>query len=183
MSRIGKKLVLLPAGVDVTVASGTVTVKGPKGTISRTLPEIVKVEQTTNDSGSPALSISVENPDLEGAMWGTARAHIQNMVTGVVTPWTKGLELNGVGYRMNLQGKKLTLALGFSHEVVYMIPEGVEATLAANVLTLQSVNRDLVGKVASELRAMKKPEPYKGKGFRYTDEIIRRKAGKAAKGE
>lgn len=183
MSRIGKKLVLLPAGVDVTVASGVVTVKGPKGTISRTLPEIVKVEQTTNDAGSAALSISVENPELEGAMWGTARAHIQNMVTGVATPWTKGLELNGVGYRMNLQGKKLTLALGFSHEVVYMIPEGVEATLTANVLTLQSVNRDLVGKVASELRAMKKPEPYKGKGFRYTDEIIRRKAGKAAKGE
>lgn len=183
MSRIGKKIVLLPAGVEVTAVNGVVTVKGPKGTLTRTLPETVIIEQTTNDSGAAVIAVTVSNPDQDGMIWGTARAHMQNMVTGVVEPWKKGLELNGVGYRMNLQGKKLTMALGFSHEVVYMIPEGVDATLEGNTLTLSSPDKDIVGKVASELRALKKPEPYKGKGFRYTDEVIRRKAGKAAKGE
>ena len=183
MSRIGKKQITLPAGVEVENVEGVITVKGPKGTLTRTLPATVSITKTTNDNGADVLEVSVSSPDTEGAIWGTARAHVQNMVTGVVEPWKKALELNGVGFRMNVQGKKITMNLGFSHEVIYNLPEGVDASLEGNVLTLLSINRDMVGKVAAEIRSLKKPEPYKGKGFRYTDEIIRRKAGKAAKSE
>lgn len=167
----------------MSYVDGVVTVKGPKGSLSRTLPNTVQVEQTTNEAGAPVIAVTVADASADGMIWGTARAHVQNMVTGVTELWKKGLELNGVGFRMNVQGRKITMSLGFSHEVVYELPEGVNASMEANVLTLEGVDREIVGKVASEIRALKKPEPYKGKGFRYVDETIRRKAGKAAKSE
>lgn len=183
MSRIGKKSITLPKDVEVSLKDGLVTVKGPKGELSKQLADIISIEEVAKEDGTRALNVSVENPSEQSALWGTARAHIQNMVTGVVEPWAKTLELNGVGFKMNIQGKKLTMSLGFSHDVVYELPEAVDGSIEANRLTLASINRDIVGKVAAEIRAFKKPEPYKGKGFRYMDEIIRRKAGKTAKGE
>lgn len=183
MSKIGKKLVILPAGVEFSFAEGVITLKGPKGTLARTFPSSVIVEQTVNEAGEAVLAITVVHPDVDSTMWGTARAHVQNMVTGVTMQWKKSLELNGVGFRMALQGTQLKMSLGFSHEVFYEIPADVKASIEGNVLSIEGVDRDIVGKVASEIRSLKKPEPYKGKGFRYTDEIIRRKAGKAAKSE
>lgn len=183
MSRIGKKSITLPKDVEVSLKDGLVTVKGPKGELAKQLSDVVRIEETEQEDGTRVLNVTVENPDEQSALWGTARAHIQNMVTGVVEPWSKTLELNGVGFKMNIKGKKLTMSLGFSHEVIYELPESVDGSIEANRLTLASINRDIVGKVAAEIRAFKKPEPYKGKGFRYMDEVIRRKAGKAAKSE
>lgn len=183
MSRIGKKLVYLPAGVTATIETGRVLVKGPKGEIARAIAQGVSVSQKNNEEGAAYLEVTVADPDNQSPIWGTTRAHLANMMTGVTQGWSKSLELNGVGFRMKVQGKKLVLELGFSHEVEYALPEGIVATIDANVLTVAGVDKDLVGKVAAEVRALKKPEPYKGKGFRYTDETIRRKAGKAAKSE
>lgn len=182
MSRIGKKPVLLPAGVTTTVNAGVVTVKGPKGELTLPIPEGVSVMEATGEKGA-VLEVTVQDPDLFAAIWGTTRAHLQNMVKGVTEGWTKQLELNGVGYRMNLSGTTLTLNLGFSHDVKYPIPAGVKAELKDNVLTLSGASRQEVGAVAAEIRAMKKPEPYKGKGFKYVGEVIRRKLGKQAKSE
>lgn len=177
MSRIGKKPITLPAGVTLTMDGETVRVKGAKGELSRTLPAGILVSQEEN-----VVRIVVEAPEL-AAMWGTARALIANMVEGVTNGWSKSLELTGVGFRMEVKGKGLNMRLGFSHEIDYALPDGIEATIEKNVLTISGVDRQQVGQVASEIRALKKPEPYKGKGFRYTDEQIRRKVGKAAKGE
>lgn len=182
MSRIGKKPILIPSGVTVAVNAGLVTVKGPKGELTLTIPEGVSVAETTGEKG-PVLEVTVADAGLHAAIWGTTRAHLQNMVKGVTEGWTKQLELNGVGYRMNLQGSLLTLNLGFSHDVKYPLPDGLTAALKDNVLTLSGMSRQQVGAVAAEIRAMKKPEPYKGKGFKYVGEVIRRKLGKQAKSE
>lgn len=190
MSRIGKKPVYIPEGVTVTIADEVIVVKGPKGELSRTINPQTSVTQKSGEAGSgsagearPYLEVTVTDEKENAAIWGTMRSHIANMVQGVTEGWSKALELNGVGFRMNLQGKKLVMGLGFSHEVEYQVPEGIDASIEGNVLTIVGADKEIVGKVASEIRAFKKPEPYKGKGFRYTDEIIRRKAGKAAKAE
>jgi large subunit ribosomal protein L6 len=180
MSRIGRKPVFLPEGVTVAINGGEVSVKGAKAELTRTFPETVTVSEVTDDNGH---YLSVEAVEGEGAIWGTVRSHLANMVQGVSEGWKKVLELNGVGFKMNLQGKKLVLSLGFSHDINYELPEGVEATIEGNKLTIAGSDKETVGQVASEIRAFKKPEPYKGKGFKYDDEIIRRKAGKAAKSE
>ncbi len=182
MSRIGKTLITIPNGVTVTISGEQISVKGPKGELSEKLVSGVVVEQTKTEEGTDVLSVSIQNEEL-AAMWGTTRALINNMVTGVTDGWSKALELNGVGFRMDVSGSKLKMRLGFSHEIIYELPEGITATIENNILTISGASRQKVGQVAAEIRAFKKPEPYKGKGFRYTDEVVRRKAGKAAKTE
>lgn len=182
MSRIGKTLINIPSGVAITVSDGQVSVKGPKGELCEKLVPGVVVEQTKTADGADVLSISIKNEEL-AAMWGTTRALINNMVIGVTEGWSKALELNGVGFRMEVSGSKLKMRLGFSHEIFYEFPEGISASIENNILTISGASRQMVGQTAAEIRAYKKPEPYKGKGFRYTDEIVRRKAGKATKTE
>jgi len=183
MSRIGKKPTFLPAGVSVEIAGKTLVAKGPKGELSLVLHPHATAALSVEE-GVSRIDVTVDEPErVDRAIWGTMRALIAQMVKGVSEGYAKSLELNGVGFKMNLQGSVLILALGFSHEVRYELPKGITAKIEANILTISGVDAALVGKVASEIRANKKPEPYKGKGFRYTDEIIRRKAGKASKSE
>lgn len=182
MSRIGKKPILIPTGVEVRVDGDAVTVKGPKGQLTWAGNPLTKVALGEED-GAKVVQISVAQPDdtHERAMWGTARATIANMVEGVVNGFTKTLEINGVGFRANAAGKKLVLSLGFSHDIDFDLPEGITATVDKNVVTVTGIDRQMVGEIAARLRSLKKPEPYLGKGIKYTDETIRRKAGKAAK--
>lgn len=183
MSRIGKKPVFLPAGVTAMVGNDSVTIKGPKGELALKLHPHAQAA-VTEDEGKTRVDVTVNDPASEDrAVWGTMRALIAQKVKGVTEGYTKTLELNGVGFKMAVQGKKLQCSLGFSHEVVYDLPDSLEAKVENNVLTLTSIDAELVGRVAAEIRSLKKPEPYKGKGFKYTDEVIRRKAGKAAKSE
>jgi large subunit ribosomal protein L6 len=183
MSRIGKKPIYLASGVTTELKDSMLTVKGAKGELVLNIPEVVQVaEKITEEDKKSYLEVTVTGSE-HSALWGTYRALIANMITGVTEGWTKILELNGVGFRMNLQGKTLVMNLGFSHEVKYELPGNVEGSVEGNTLTLTSIDKQSVGKVASEIRAFKKPEPYKGKGFKYHDEVIRRKAGKTAKAE
>lgn len=178
MSRIGKKPISIPAGVTVTVAEGMVRVKGPKGELARPFHSLVSVVVA---DGVCTVDVAQKEEKKERALWGTTAAHIRNMVEGVTVGFKKQLEINGVGYRVAMQGKDVKLEVGYSHPVVYQMPGEVKAAVEKNVLTLESSNKDLLGKVAAEIRAIRKPEPYKGKGIKYNEEIIRRKAGKAAK--
>lgn len=178
MSRIGKKPIIIPKGVTITIKGDMLSVKGPKGEEELKLHSAVSVKEADG-----ALNISVANPDekSERALWGLYRALIANMVRGVVTPFQKKLEMVGVGYKAALQGKKLTLEVGFSHPVIVELPEAVTGTVEKNVITLTGLNRQVVGQIAAKIREFRKPEPYKGKGIKYAGEVIRRKAGKAAK--
>jgi large subunit ribosomal protein L6 len=182
MSRIGKKPIIIPAGVEVNVSGQTVTVKGPKGTLTRTLHPSVTATLEAADGGQ-VLSVTVRDTEAVGdrAQWGTARANLVNLIRGVTEGFSRSLEVNGVGFRVSVQGKKVVLNIGFSHDVEFLLPEGVGATAEKNVLTVSGADRELVGQTAARLRQLKVPEPYKGKGIKYTDEIVRRKAGKAAK--
>jgi large subunit ribosomal protein L6 len=183
MSRIGKKPVVLPQGITATVADAAVTVKGPKGELTLAVHPHAHVV-LRDEEGVSALHVSVDDPEKDDrAIWGTMRALLAQMVSGVSEGFQKSLELNGVGFKMNLNGNKLTFSVGFSHDITYELPAGVSAKIEGSVLTLAGADAQAVGRVAAEIRAFKKPEPYKGKGFRYTDEIVRRKAGKAAKGD
>ncbi|TSD01256.1 MAG: large subunit ribosomal protein L6 [Parcubacteria group bacterium Athens0714_25] len=176
MSRIGKKPVEIVSGVEVKVESNIVSVKGPKGNLEFVFrPEvIVKVEENM---------VKVEkktNSKLGASLWGTTSRIIENMVKGVSEGFEKKLELNGVGYRMEVQGKKMKLALGFSHPVEVEIPEGISAVVEKNTLTISGIDKQKVGQFATDIRFLKPVEPYKGKGFKYTNEIVRRKEGKKA---
>lgn len=178
MSRIGKKTIQIPAGVTMEQKDKVVTVKGPKGTLTRVVSPLV----TVNIAGSEATVDVVNKEDKkERSLWGTFAAHLQNMVEGVTQGFKKQLEVNGVGYRVAMQGRDLKLELGFSHSVVFKIPEGMTAAVEKNMITLESSNIELLGQTASEIRSLRKPEPYKGKGIKYAEEVIRRKAGKTAK--
>ena len=178
MSRIGRQPVVIPAGVTVTVADGNVvTVKGPKGTLERVLaPEMdIKVENDT---------VVVTRPnDLKKmkSLHGLTRTLINNMVTGVSQGYAKELEVNGVGYRAAKQGNKLVLNLGYSHVVEMIDPEGIETAVDGNKITVKGINKEKVGQFAAEIRDKRRPEPYKGKGIKYVDEVIRRKVGKTGK--
>jgi large subunit ribosomal protein L6 len=176
MSRIGKKPVSIPTGVDVTLDKRVITVKGPKGTLTFEHRREVKV---TIEEGSLQVAKSGDGKQAQ-ALWGTTAKTIANMIIGVTTGFEKALELNGVGYRMNLQGKKLNLALGFSHPVEMVLPEGITAVLEGNVLKVSGADKQQVGEFAAVVRKLKPVEPYKGKGFRYVGEIVRRKEGKKA---
>jgi len=179
MSRIGKKAVALPSGVTIEVAGAVIKVKGPKGELSYThLPEVsVKVD---------GEEIRVERKDdlaESRARHGLTRQLIANMVQGVSEGYEKQLEIIGVGYKAQIQGKKLTLNLGHSHPINYAIPDGIEVSQDEknkNILIIRGIDKQLVGQVAADIRDFRKPEPYKGKGVRYVDEHVRRKVGKAA---
>ena len=178
MSRIGRLPVPVPAGVDVTIDGQDVTVKGPKGTLSRTISEPLSV--TRQEDGS----ILVTRPDDERrsrSLHGLSRTLINNMVIGVTQGYEKRLEVKGVGFRVSSSNNELTMSLGFSHEVHYKAPEGVNVTNERMVIVVTGIDKQKVGQVAAEIRALKKPEPYKGKGIMYVGEQILRKAGKAGK--
>lgn len=164
--------------MTLTVKDGVVTVKGPKGELTRVLHPAVTVSV---DNGTCLVDVVQKEEKAERSLWGTFAAHIRNMVDGVTKEFEKKLEINGVGYRVAMQGKDLKLEVGYSHPVVFAMPADVKASIEKNVITLSSANKELLGKTASEIRAIRKPEPYKGKGIKYSDETIRRKAGKAAK--
>ena len=176
MSRVGKKPIEAVKGVDIKVASGQVTVKGPKGELKMALSDEVGVKV---DNGE--VTVTARNPDerKSKAMWGTVRANIQNMVTGVTTGFTKDLELQGVGYRAALKGKDLELSLGYSHPVVYKAPPGITfASAKPTEIKISGADKQSVGQVAAEIRSWRPPEPYKGKGVRKVGEFVRRKEGK-----
>ena len=175
MSRIANAPVELPKGVEVSIAGQSLNVKGSKGNLSLDVHDLVKVEQ-----GETALQFSAANNSKKsGALAGTFRALAYNMVTGVSEGFSKELTLIGVGYRAQAQGKKLNLSLGFSHPVEYAVPEGVEVeTPSQTQVIVKGIDKQLVGQVAAEIRDFRPPEPYKGKGVRYTDEYVKRKEAK-----
>ena len=178
MSRIGKMPIAVPAGVTVEVAENNkVTVKGPKGTLTRVFPAEISFSQEDGQ-------IEVKRPDDQKktrALHGLSRSLLNNMVIGVTEGYEKVLEVNGVGYRAQKSGKKLTLNLGFSHPVEMQDPEGIESSVDGNKIIIKGIDKEKVGQYAAEIRDKRRPEPYKGKGIKYIDEVIRRKVGKTGK--
>jgi large subunit ribosomal protein L6 len=176
MSRIGKKPVAIPAGVTATVESGTLTVKGPKGTLAmQLLDDLVKYEVAEGEIRVTPLTTAQRNR----AAWGMQRTNVQNLVTGVTEGFQKVLEITGVGYRAQAQGKNLKLQLGYSHDVNFAVPEGVDVkTPDQTTVEITGIDKQKVGQVAAEIRRWRKPEPYKGKGIKYRGEYIFRKEGK-----
>jgi large subunit ribosomal protein L6 len=180
MSRIGRNPVVIPQGVTVTRSDdGTIVVKGPKGELSYAPSDLVKIEITDSE-----IVITRDGEEREKrAHHGLVRSLLQNMVTGVTKGYVKRLEINGVGYRAQVQGTKLVLNLGFSHPVEHPIPEGITIKMdeeKKNIIVIEGIDKQKVGQVASEIRGYRPPEPYKGKGIKYEDEYIKRKAGKTA---
>ena len=178
MSRVGKKPIEIPTGVDVTIAGFVITVKGPKGTLTFDHHPAVAVAR---EGETIMITVADEGAKKVAALWGLTRALVQNMVTGVTTGFSKTLEINGVGFKVASQGSALVFNVGFSHPVKFDVPKGIEAKVEKNVITVSGIDRQLVGQVAAEIRHIKPPEPYKGKGIKYTDEVIRRKVGKVIK--
>ena len=178
MSRIGRMPIAIQAGVTVELAENNqVTVKGPKGTLSRVLPSEMEIKVEGSE-------VTVTRPnDLKKmkSLHGLTRTLIHNMVVGVTDGFTKELEVNGVGYRASKAGKKLTLNLGYSHPVEMEDPEGLESTVDGNKIIIKGIDKEKVGQYAAEIRDKRRPEPYKGKGIKYADEVIRRKVGKTGK--
>ena len=182
MSRVGKKPIIIPEGVEVDLQDSAVTVKGPKGTLSRIFNELVSFSIEDQDGQKQiTASIKQEEDKNERAQWGTARSVLANMVKGVSEGFEKKLEVNGVGYRVSVSGKNLVLNVGYSHEVNFTFPEGIEISVENNIITVTGIDAEIVGETAARIRKVRKPEPYKGKGIKYIDEVIRRKAGKTAK--
>jgi large subunit ribosomal protein L6 len=181
MSRVGKKPIVIPAAVEVQIDGLAVTIKGPKGQLSYRLHPLVSAALGEVD-GARVINLSVAHPGQgeEKAQWGTARAILANLLQGVTQGFSKSLEVNGVGFRVNVAGSNIVLNVGFSHEVKIPLPEGITAEVKENVLTLSGLDPQRVGEIAAQIRKIQPPEPYKGKGIKYTDETIRRKAGKAA---
>jgi large subunit ribosomal protein L6 len=178
MSRIGKLPVAIPAGVKVSLEGNTMTVVGPKGTLTQQLHDRMTIAVETDQINVTRPSESKQ----DGALHGLTRALINNMVVGVTTGFQKDLEINGVGYRAEISGNKLTLSLGYSHPVVYTLPEGITVEVEKQTkLSVKGIDKQLVGSAAAKIRSFRKPEPYKGKGIKYVDEHIVRKAGKAGK--
>lgn len=177
MSRIGKLPIAIPSGVTITVDPNEITVAGPKGALKQfTMPGIT-VKQEENQ----IVVTRVDDEAIHRAKHGLMRTLLANMVAGVTQGFSKKLEINGVGYRAQLQGANIKFNLGFSHDVIFPLPQGVTATIEQNVITVSGISKQQVGQVAAEIRALKKPEPYKGKGIKYADERIVRKSGKSGK--
>ena len=178
MSRIGRMPIAIPDGVTVTIAENNqVTVKGPKGTLERVLPAEMDIKQ----EGSEIIVTRPNDLKKMKSLHGLTRTLIHNMVVGVTDGFTKELEVNGVGYRASKAGKKLTLNLGYSHPVEMEDPEGLESKVDGNKITIAGIDKEKVGQYAAEIRDKRRPEPYKGKGIKYADEVIRRKVGKTGK--
>lgn len=174
MSRIGKMPVVVPEKVEVKINGASVAVKGPNGQLDYSFTNKVKIEMKDKEVVVSPIDDSKESISL----WGTTRTLINNMVTGVTTGFTKTLEFNGVGYKAAVSGSKLTLNLGYSHPIDFELPSGVSAKVTKNVIDISGANKELVGFVAAKVRSFRPPEPYKGKGVKYIDEHITRKAGK-----
>jgi large subunit ribosomal protein L6 len=176
MSRIGKQPITIPQGVEVKVSKTGIEAKGPKGTRTETLMDGVLLKQEEQ-----SLILSIEKKTQEASVaWGTSRALIANLITGVSTGFEKRLEIHGVGYKARLQGKKLVLDLGFSHPVEFDTPDGIEVKIEKNVIIISGIDKQAIGLFAAKIRECKPPEPYKGKGIRYVDEYVIRKEGKRA---
>lgn len=175
MSRLGKIPVTIPSGVEVSLADGVLTVKGAKTTLTREVKPDVNIAIEGNE-----VTLSPGNTPDAKALWGTYAAHLRNMITGVTTGFTKILEIEGVGYRAEVKGNEIVLNVGFSHQVPLTIPEGIGAEVVKNVITLTGPDKEALGQFAANVRKVKKPEPYKGKGIRYQGEYIIRKQGKKA---
>lgn len=177
MSRIGKLPIAVPSGVTITVDDSCITVAGPKGTLSQfTMPGIT-VKQAENE----VLVTRQDDSKVLRSKHGLMRSLVNNMIVGVTQGFSKKLEINGVGFRANVDADKLKMSLGFSHEVVYKIIQGISVTVEQNIITVSGISKQQVGQVAAEIRALKKPEPYKGKGIKYVGERIIRKSGKSGK--
>lgn len=177
MSRIGKKPVTVANGIDVSLDGTTLVAK--KGNLEKRLETHGRVDISID--GSEVTFSKVGDSKESSAFWGTYRALFNNIIVGLDQGFTKSLEINGVGYRAAVQGKVLNLQLGFSHDINYDIPEGIEVTVEKNLIHLKGADKQVIGQVAAEIRGFRPPEPYKGKGVKYTDETIIRKAGKSAK--
>ena len=177
MSRIGKLPIAIPSGVTITVDAEDVTVAGPKGTLKQFTMPGVDINQADGQLTFTRINDEPKNRAKHGLM----RALINNLVVGVTTGFSKKLEINGVGYRVAAQGTDLKLNLGFSHDVIYKVPTGITTIIEQNTITISGIDKQQVGQVAAEIRALKKPEPYKGKGIKYSDERIVRKSGKSGK--
>jgi large subunit ribosomal protein L6 len=177
MSRLGKLPIKVPAGVQVTINDQAIIFKGPKGELKIAQNPVVSVKFENNELVIAPYDRATKNAS---AMWGLVWSLARNAVIGVSTGFTKKLEINGVGYRAAAQPGKLNMSLGFSHPVEFKLPVGITATVEGNAITLSGADKALVGETAAQIRKIRKPEPYKGKGIKYSDEIIRRKAGKAA---
>jgi large subunit ribosomal protein L6 len=178
MSRIGKIPVTIPDKITVTLTSSTITIKGPKGQLTRELPDCIKISQEDNTLSVSPVDTALKSQQIRGLY----RRLIANMVLGVTEGFQKKLILQGVGYRCQVQGKKLILSVGFSHTVEIAAPEGIIIAVEANTnVTISGIDKELVGQVASNIRSVRPPEPYKGKGIRYVGEFVRQKVGKAGK--
>jgi len=180
MSRIGKQPIIIPDNVETNIDGDIIKIKGPKGELSLVVLENVLIKM---DNSQVAVSPRNENSKKDRAAWGLTRALIANMVEGVAKGFEKKLEINGVGFKSQMQGGKLVMSLGFSHPVEMEFPDGVEVSAEKNVITVKGIDKYLVGQVAANIRAKKKPEPYKGKGIRYAGEHIKLKAQKKAIGK
>lgn len=177
MSRVGKKPIEIPSTVQVTVADDSVTVKGPKGELVQQIHPSIKIDKIDSEL---QVSIKDSKDKRANALWGLYRSLVNNMVLGVTEGFEKKLEINGVGYAASTSGSKLILKVGYSHPVEFELPKEISAAVEKNVITITGIDKQLVGEVAANVRKIRKPEPYKGKGIKYIDEIIRRKVGKTA---
>jgi large subunit ribosomal protein L6 len=176
MSRLGKKPILIPSGVEVKIDGEIVSVKGPKGELKRLFKNDVNISLNDNEM---VLSPSRNSKEVM-ALWGTYVSHLKNMIDGVTKGFEKKLVIEGIGFRAQLEGKNLVLNLGFSHPIKIGIPDDLKAQVEKNIISILGADKEKVGALSAKIRALKKPEPYKGKGIRYENEIIRRKAGKKA---
>lgn len=175
MSRLGKQPIAIPSGVEIKKEGTLLTVKGPKGTLSREFPK----PDVSVDITEEGVSIEPKNNSVFArSLWGTYASHVRNLIIGVTEGYQKNLELEGVGYRWALAGDKIEMQLGFSHPVIMEIPEGIQVTIEKNKLSVVGIDKELVNSFAAKIRLKKKPEPYKGKGIRYQGEEVRRKQGK-----
>lgn len=179
MSRIAKKPIQIPNGVEVrTTPDHVLVIKGPKGELTRRLHlhVTVAVEQG-------GVMVTVQNPEAvdDRALWGTFGSHVKNMIRGVTEGYMKKLEISGIGYKADVKGKNLALQVGYTHPVDFPIPDGITIAVEKSVITVSGIDKERVGAAAAEIRGIKEPEPYQGKGIKYSDEVVRRKAGKAAK--
>jgi large subunit ribosomal protein L6 len=178
MSRIGKKPIIIPSGVIVTINNKHLAIKGPKGELSI---DIHPKATVVNEDNHLVVSVEDGEDKAQKSLWGTMRKLIANIIEGVTKGFEKKLEINGVGYKMAVSGNKLLINVGFSHAVNFELPAGISAELEKNVLTVKGIDKQKVGEMAAQIRRIKKPEPYKGKGIKYTAEKLLRKAGKAAR--
>ncbi len=176
MSRIGKQTIVIPEKTEVVQNDGVVSVKGPLGELKREFKDIIEIKI----EGSEITLAPKDESKTTTALWGTYASHIKNMVDGVNKAYEKKLIVEGVGFKVDLKGNEIEMALGFSHAVKVKVPEGLTVTVEKNTISISGIDKEAVGQFAAKVRALKKPEPYKGKGIRYDDEVVRRKQGKKA---